>query len=224
MDIQQFFIEFQDCLAPKLDTYEQAIYLYVFRHSRLIGLDEICIGFKSVRRKMAFGIGEKGKPMGEGTCYGKLQSLEAKGCLKLLGTERNGTRIRLNLPSEIPGLIVAAAECTPLSVEKMDFFDVPENRALILEREKHRCFYCLRSINKSNYVIKHVESRPEGKNTYCNLAAACRQCNNRKGAIPADEFLRSLYRDGFLGAPELQDRLAQLDKLRAGDLKPSVPA
>lgn len=223
MDIQQFFIEFQDFLAPKLDTYEQAIYLYVFRHSRLIGLDEVCIGFKSARRKMAFGIGEKGKPMSEGTCYGRLQSLQSKGCVKLVASEQYGTRIRLNLPSEIPGLIVADAECTPLSIEEMDFFDVPENRVLILERENYHCFYCLRSIDKSNYVIEHVESRPEGNNSYRNLVAACRQCNNRKNDLPADEFLRGLYRDGFLGAPELQERLSQLGKLRRGDLKPEIP-
>lgn len=223
MDIQQFFVDFQDFLAPKLDTYEQAIYLYVFRHSQLIGLDEVSVGFKSARRGIALGSGEKGKPMAEGTCYDKLRSLEAKGCLKLLGTERNGTRIRLNLPSEIPGLIVADAERTPFSIEEMDFFDVPENRVLILERENDQCFYCLRSIDKSNYVIEHVESRPEGDNSYRNLVAACRQCNNRKGAVPVNEFLRNLYRDGFLGAEELQERLSQLKKLQAGDLRPKVP-
>ena len=162
--------------------------------------------------------------MSDKSCYDKLRSLEAKGYVKLLGTERNGTRIRLNLPSEIPGLIVAAAECTPLLIEDMDFFDVLENQVLILERERHHCFYCLRKVDKSTYVIEHVESRPEGNNSYRNLVAACRQCNNRKNDLPADEFLRGLYRDGFLGAPELQERLAQLDKLRAGDLKPSVPA
>ena len=142
----------------------------------------------------------------------------------MLGTERSGTRIRLNLPSEIPGVIAAAPEPSLLSIEEMDFFEVPENRLLILERESHHCFYCLRSINKSNYVIEHVESRPEGNNSYRNLVAACRQCNNRKNDLPADEFLRGLYRDGFLGASELQARLSQLDKLRAGDLKPIIPA
>ena len=60
MDIQQFFIEFQDFLAPKLDTYEQAIYLYIFRHSRLIDVEEVTIGFQSARRKMACGVGGKG--------------------------------------------------------------------------------------------------------------------------------------------------------------------
>jgi hypothetical protein len=224
MDIQQFLVEFQDYLAPKLDTYEQAVYLYIFRHGRLFGLDEVLIGFKSARRKMSFGIGEKGKPMCEETCYRKLRSLQSKGCLKLLGTERNGTRVRLNLPSEIPGLVVAGTECVPPSIEEMDFFGVPENRALILEREKHHCFYCLRVVNKSNYVIEHVTSRPEGNNGYRNVVAACRQCNNRKNDIPADEFLRGLYRDGFLGSPELQERLSQLDKLRRGELTPDIPA
>ena len=101
-------------------------------------------------------------------------------------------------PSEIPGLMAAVSRVA-ISVEEMDFFDVRENRMLILERENHHCFYCLRGINKSNYVIEHVESRPEGNNSYRNLVAACRQCNNRKSAVSADEFLRGLYRDGFLG-------------------------
>lgn len=39
MDCQHFIEQFQDYLAPKLDTYEQALYLYIFRHSRLLGAD-----------------------------------------------------------------------------------------------------------------------------------------------------------------------------------------
>ena len=35
MDAKRMLEEFQDYLAPKLDTYEQAIYLYILRHSRL---------------------------------------------------------------------------------------------------------------------------------------------------------------------------------------------
>ena len=53
MDAAQFFKQFQDHLAPKLDTYEQVLYLYVVRHSRLEGRDEAVIGFKSARRSMA---------------------------------------------------------------------------------------------------------------------------------------------------------------------------
>ncbi len=81
LNLEEFFTQFQDNLAPRLDTYEQTIYLYVFRHSRLIGIDEVTIGFKSARTRMACGIGEKGKPMSEGTAYLKLASLQAKGCV-----------------------------------------------------------------------------------------------------------------------------------------------
>ena len=71
MDLQQFIAEFQDYPAPKLDTYDQAIYLYIFRHSRLIGLDEVTMGFKSARSRMACG----------NTAYIKLRSLETKKAL-----------------------------------------------------------------------------------------------------------------------------------------------
>jgi len=79
MGFEQFFKDFQDHLAPRLDTYEQAVYLYLFRYSRFVGLDEVVIGFKSARRRMACGIGEKGKPMSENTAYAKLKSLEEIG-------------------------------------------------------------------------------------------------------------------------------------------------
>lgn len=79
--------QFHDHLAPTLDTYEQAIYLYLLRHSRLQGVEDIVVGCKSARRRMAFGIGEKGKPMAERTCYDKLRSLGAKGAVAVLPSE-----------------------------------------------------------------------------------------------------------------------------------------
>lgn len=78
MDLMEFFVQFQDHLAPKLDTYEQAIYLYIFRKSRLLGLHEVTIGFKTDRSRLATGIGEGGKPMSEKSCYSRLHSLEEK--------------------------------------------------------------------------------------------------------------------------------------------------
>jgi hypothetical protein len=222
MDIKAEIENFQDYLAPKLDTYEQAIYLYVFRHSRLQGEQEITIGFKSARRKIAFGIGESGTPMSEGTCYKKLRSLESKGCLKIIGTERGGTRIRLHLPSEIQGLIAPSKEHQTLTLEEMDFFTSPETRLAILRREDFKCFYCRCTLNTSNYVVEHVLSRPEGANTYKNLVAACISCNNRKGNRAVDEFLRSLYREGYLNSEDFDNRLSTLKLLRSGELKPII--
>ncbi|HTA92890.1 MAG TPA: HNH endonuclease signature motif containing protein [Polyangiaceae bacterium] len=220
-DVAQVLKDIQDHLAPRLDTYEQAIYFYLFRHTRLIGLDEAVVGFKSARRRMACGVGEEGKPMSEGTAYKKLQSLETKGCIAILDSTRDGSRISLKLPAEIPGLIPAPPEFTPPDIEAEDFFAVPENRARVLAREGNLCFYCLRKLTRENHVIEHVVSRPDGNNGYRNVVAACRECNNRKGASSAEDWIRTLYREEFLSAEDFEDRQSHLERLRAGELKPA---
>lgn len=223
MDVATFLTDFQDYLAPRLDTYEQAIYLYIFRHSRLIGVDEVVLGFKSARTRIATGVGEKGKPMAEKTCYEKQKSLQVKGCLEIVTVERGGSRIRLHLPSEIPSVISPQEIQGPVNLDEMDFFTVEENRELILVRENHKCFYCLQALTSDNYVIEHVLSRPDGNNDYRNVVAACRQCNNRKGDSEAEDFLRVLYREAFLSGDEFQERLSHLQRLRAGELRPALP-
>jgi len=183
MDLKAFIKGFQDHLAPKLDTYEQAIYLYVFRHSRFEGKNDIVIGFKSARSRMAFGIGQDGSAMSENQSRKKLRSLQSKGCLQVLGVERAGTRIRLNLPSEIPGIIARSDAAKIATLDEMDFFSEPALRELIIKREGSRCFYCLKTLEPDTYVIEHVTSRPSGDNSYRNLVAACITCNNRKGPL-----------------------------------------
>jgi len=220
MDLREFIIQFQDHLAPKLDTYEQAIYLYVFRHSRLLGLGEVTIGFKSARTRLATGIGESGKPMSEGTAYSKLASLQAKGCITIVRTNHTGRVLCLHLPSEIAGLISEPAPESKPNLETMDFFEVPDNRALLLKREGYRCFYTLQQLDENNFIVEHVVSRPAGDNSYRNCVAASREANNKKGALPAEDFLRRLFREGYLSEVEFQDRLHTLAKLKAGELPP----
>ncbi len=223
-NLKVVFEQFQDYLAPKLDVYEQAIYLYLFRHSRLLGQTEIVVGFRSARRRMALGSGYRDAPMSADTCYDKLRSLETKQCLTILGTETNGTRIGLRLPSEIPGTIPEHQSEIVQKLEEMDFFETPENRKLILAREGEKCFYCRRALNGPNWVIEHVISRPDGDNSYRNVVAACRSCNNRKGDTLAEAYVRSLYREGFLNEQELQETLTSLQSLKNGDLKPDLLA
>jgi len=136
--------------------------------------------------------------MSEGTAYKKLRSLQAKGAIELLRTEHTGSLVRVLLPAEIPGVIPPDDADEPLDIEEMDFFAVPENRALILAREDRRCFYTLTQLDESNFVIDHVVSRPQGGNGYRNLVACSREANNRKGAMAAVDFIRRLFRDGYL--------------------------
>ncbi len=205
---------------PKMDVYEQTIYLYLIRHSRLIGKEEVVVGFKSARKQLGFGTGIHGIPPSEGVCYKKVRSLEEKGYIGVLGTEHTGTRIHPYLPHEIDGLIKEAEKQTVQTLEEMDFFDVLENKPLILAREKYLCFYCRTKLTKNNYVIEHVISRPTGDNSYRNVVAACSQCNNRKGSSDVRKYLRTLYREGFLSSNEFEDRLSHLELLGNGELKP----
>lgn len=222
-EFAQVFAQFQDHLAPRLDVYEQAIYLYVLRHTVVEGKREEVIGFKSARKKLAFGVGKAGTPPSEGIVYDKVKSLEAKGCIRVVGSERAGTRVQIVLPSEIPNLIPIATSAATINLEALDFFAVSENRKLILEREEWQCFYCLAKLDENNHVIEHVVSRPEGNNIYRNVVGACRRCNNRKNDMSAEDFLRSLYREGILSGDEFSVRLSLLSKLLAGELKPTMP-
>ena len=101
---------------------------------------------------------------------------------------------------------------------------MPENRLLLLERESFKCFYTLQKLTALNFVVEHVVSRPEGDNSYRNCVAACREANNKKGARSADDFLRSLFREGYLSSIEFDKRLNALSELKAGNLKPSLGA
>ncbi len=223
MDLQEFFCHFQDHLAPKLDAYEQAIYLYIFRHSRLLEKPEITIGFKSARTRMACGVGENGKPMSEGTCYKKLSSLQLKGCITIIRTVHTGRVLRLHLPSEIESTVVDDSISTKdIDIETMDFFAVPENRLLLLKRENFRCFYTLQILSKDSFVIEHVVSRPQGNNSYRNCVASSREANNKKGSMLAEDFLRKLFREKVLNEEEFQDRLEHLKLLQSGALKPKL--
>ena len=219
-DLKQILMDFQDYLAPRLDTYEQAIYLYLFRHTFLVGVEETIIGFKSARSRIACGVGEKGKPMAEGTAYEKLRSLQTKGCITIIDTTHDGRKIRIHLPAEIAGVISPPYVPTSTDLESEDFFEEGGNRERILARENHRCFYCLRQLTGDNYVIEHVVSRPAGNNGYRNVVAACRECNNRKNSLPVNDWLRDLYKKEFLDAATFQERRAALVRLQAGELKP----
>ena len=127
------------------------------------------------------------------------------------------------MPSEIPDLIPLATDVAEVELEDLDFFSVSENRKLILEREKWGCFYCLAKLDENNHVIEHVLSRPEGDSSFRNVVAACRRCNNRKNSTPAEDFLRTLYREGILSGEELSTRINLLGQLRAGELRPVPP-
>lgn len=224
-EFEQVYRRVVDVLAPKLDTFEHVIYAYILRHTLLADAEELAvIGFKSARRKMSKGSGQKGSRMSEDTCRIKLRSLASKGAIEIVRTEHGGTRVRLVRPDDIPGLKPEPSTSGGKSLEEMDFFEVREHRQWIFEREGGRCFYTLVELDEKNFVVDHVISRPEGDNGHRNFVACSRDANNQKGSADAAEFLFRLHHhDGVLDFNQLKERLDNLKKLQAGLLKPQIP-
>src|SRR5580700_10378213 len=95
----------------------------------------------------------------------------------------------------------------------------------MLAREDNRCFYCLKNIRADSCELDHVSSQEHGRNnSYRNIVCSCHECNTSKQAQAASDFVRTLYRKGILPQHELENRLAALDELLAGNLLPDSAA
>lgn len=189
-DIRKAVAQVQDFLVPRLDCYEQMIYHYLFRHTRLDGKQGITIGTRTIQSKIGFGMGKDGSPPSQRVISDKLRTLERKGCIKIVERSAKGTALEVLLPHEIPGVVVDSAQPSPADIEALDFFNDPQRRLALLRREAGRCFWCLRKITESNYSLDHVNPRsgPVADHSYRNLVACCWECNSSKQATGADEF------------------------------------
>ena len=172
MNIEEFFKEYLDYAVPILETTEQAIYLYVVRHTLLEGKNNVLVSISNAAKNNSFGIGSRGGTMGISATRDKVYTLQEKGFVKVVDSTPAGLRLQAVLPSNVPSIKnieIEAESKTPL--EELDFYSDPVLRAAIREREGNRCFYSLQKITDENFTIDHVISRPEGQNTYNNLVA-----------------------------------------------------
>ena len=71
---------------------------------------------------------------------------------------------------------------------------VPPTRTSILLRDANTCQYCGTTPGKSKLTIDHVTPRSKGgQHIWTNLVAACKRCNQKKGAYtPAEASMRLL--------------------------------
>ena len=71
---------------------------------------------------------------------------------------------------------------------KFRFNTVVCNRANILWRDKNQCQYCGNHFNADKLTLDHVLPKSRGgKNTWTNMVAACKKCNQRKGNKTPEE-------------------------------------
>jgi hypothetical protein len=213
-----------DQLVPRLrlSITERGVYCHLLRHSRLEG-----------RTQLRFSLpwGARRARLSTNPARRAVRRLIARGALRLIKRNNAGHVVEVLLPEEIrtthhgrtsrPG-----AGAFPGGIDfDADFLNTRALRRAIHVRERGHCFYCLRRLTPMIRCLDHVVPRVSfGSNSYRNLVSCCLHCNSQKRDRSASDFLRRLYRERRLTAPELTARFRALDALTSGKLPPALPA
>ena len=68
-------------------------------------------------------------------------------------------------------------------------------RKNVMNRDNFTCQYCAKELTSSALTLDHVMPRSRGgKNTWTNLVAACKKCNQKKGSQTPEEAGMKLIR------------------------------
>lgn len=212
-----------DVLAPRLSlsVLERAVYLHLLCHSRFEG--KLRLRFTIVW--LANNMGVTARRVRQA-----VRRLVDKGVLRLLERSNIGHLVEVRLPGEVRAARAAPTGASRrdnlparVNLDEVDFLRTPALRQAIHAREGGVCFYCLRRTPSRAHCLDHVVPLAKsGGNLYRNLVSCCLDCNSRKKDLPAEDFLRRLYREGRLSAKDLSARLLAVQALAAGKLRPQV--
>jgi 5-methylcytosine-specific restriction endonuclease McrA len=169
---------------PALTPYEATLYIFLLRNSFIKnGSCDIRIGKRTIG-------GNLGSSRGQSTAFSHvtelLKGLKEKGCIKIGDTNREGTLYSISLPEDIPlvkeKLVVTAEQ------KEEDFFNDPEKRKEVFERDKWLCHYCGDEVTDKNATLDHLIPQCKGgghnKN---NLKTCCLVCNAIKSGKTYEE-------------------------------------
>lgn len=79
-------------------------------------------------------------------------------------------------------------------------------RNYLLEKHGRKCFYCDKEV--SNFEVEHMIPKAKGgSNRIGNLTLSCHSCNQKKGTLTAEEFIKQI-----LPAEKVAKKLKQLPK------------
>ncbi|HVN87486.1 MAG TPA: GNAT family N-acetyltransferase [Candidatus Binatia bacterium] len=85
------------------------------------------------------------------------------------------------------GLIKSAqaAKAPPKPIEEKresDFYNVPENRLKVFERDGYLCYRCGKHLTRFSATLDHIQPVSRGgDHSYANLVTSCLHCNSRRG-------------------------------------------
>ena len=218
-DLKKVLMEIQDHLIPILDTYEQAIYHYIFRHTYLIELETTLFSSKSAQ--IGFGAGSVGAQPSNSSRSKKLKSLELKGAIKILERSHKGMLVAIVLPQNISGLIKPEV-AFEIDIESLDFYKDRRLLPSILEREGYRCFYTGKKITEEKCYLDHVvASSTHGDNSYKNIVASSYDANSMKNNKAVGDFIRQLYKEDIISLIEFENLKKKIEALQKGKLVPN---
>ena len=135
----------------------------------------------------------KSGDLSEGFVRETLLALTEKGCIIKAGdATREGTLYKVNLPEEITMCQAMMKEerekevVQPIDENKeLDYYNVPENRHKVFERDDYKCHYCDKQLTRFTATLDHIQPVSKGgDNSYDNLTTACLHCNSRRGNKP----------------------------------------
>lgn len=185
LDIKKIVEQFVDLLMPELTPYEATMYIFMLRNSYFKnGESKIRIGKRTIADNWSKG------SRGDKTNYAHVtklvKGLEAKGCVSIGNTNRDGTLYIIHLPSEIP--LIKEKFALKEDIGEEDYFTNQEKRKEIFDRDKYICFYCGDKVNQESATLDHlIPQFKGGKHTKENLKTACLTCNSIKSGKTYDE-------------------------------------
>jgi len=177
-NILKIIKEFIDFVVPELTPAEAAVYLLLMRQTILENDSlETRIGKRTIAEK--YGQGVRGTKTNFGHINRLLKQLITKGCISVGDVNREGTLYRLILPKNIP--FVSEKLKSSKSLENDDYFNPPNKRQEIFERDNWRCSYCGEKVDKKNVTLDHfIPQSKGGTHSKENLKTACLVCNSIK--------------------------------------------
>ena len=110
---------------------------------------KVRIGQRAIAQK--YGRGPKISVPSRKHIIRQIESLEEKGCIRIGDTNRDGTLYEIILPSDIPLVIEKLSSQTTQEFE--DYFNDPDKRLELYERDNWICQYCGEKVTSEDVTL-----------------------------------------------------------------------
>jgi len=179
-------VEFVDFLMPLLTPSETTVYRYLLRRAHLgEGSSSVRVGKRTIARDC--GRGARAASSNFGHVTEVLTSLEARQCVSIGDTTREGTLYTVALPLQVPLARERKDATQALESTRNDYRD-PALRETLFRRDAWTCQYCGERVSSENATLDHrIPVSKGGVDSPENLVTCCLVCNAIKSGRSYEE-------------------------------------